>query len=160
GHAQPLRMHQRFAGSQQPRRLKQLFIDDLPARRFGPALAMLCGESNILSTTRPGELRDPFSFNARLFDLGVTLVLNPVHDYMVRPEMVEKRRVYSTGGRTVVSVWNRGKLDRHGRPIHEPRLPWTVFHDGANRTAAVRQLPRPLPDRPDLQIGVLSLRDL
>ncbi len=42
----------------------------------------------------------------------------------------------------------------------EPHLPWTVFHDGTDRTAAVRQLPAPDLERPDLQIGVLSLADL
>jgi hypothetical protein len=99
------------------------------------------------------EFYDPFNFADRLRQLNVRLVLNPIHDYMRRYEMREKRRYYSLGGRTVVSVWNQGK----GKEAH---LPWTVFRDGAERTDAVRELPRPFADRPDIRIGVLDLETL
>ena len=64
-----------------------------------------------------------------------------------------KRKHYSLGGRTVISVWNQGR----GR---EASLPWTVFHDGMERTEAVRELPRPFTDRPDIRIGVIDLGSL
>ncbi|MGO8938358.1 MAG: hypothetical protein ACLQLO_14970 [Mycobacterium sp.] len=57
------------------------------------------------------------------------------------------------GGRTVISVWNQGR----GK---EAPVPWTVFHDGMERTTAVRELPKPFSDRPDIRIGVLDLPSL
>ena len=81
------------------------------------------------------------------------MVFNPVHDYMRRYEMREKRRYFSRGGRVVISVSNQGK----GR---ESALPWTVFHDGVERTDAVREVPRPFDDRPDIRTGVLGLSAL
>jgi hypothetical protein len=52
--------------------------------------------------------------------------------------------------RTVISVWNQGR----GK---ESAIPWTVFHDGVERTEVVRELPEPFSDRPDIRIGVLDL---
>jgi hypothetical protein len=69
---------------------------------------------------------------------------------MRRYEMREKRRYYSLGGRTVISVWNQGKGQ-------EPALPWTAFHDARDRTNDVRELARPFSDRPDIRIGILDL---
>ncbi len=122
-------MYQRFAASGDPGHQKQAFIDDLPRRRFGDALVMLCGETNIASLQRGSDdFSDPYGFGDLLGTTGVRLILNPIHDYMRRYEMKEKRRYYSRGGRTVVSVWNQGK----GR---ESALPWTVYRDGEDRTA-------------------------
>jgi hypothetical protein len=154
GHDAPLVATQRFATSTAPRRQKQAFLDDLPARQTGDAVLVLCGESNIASLVRGAdEFHDPFGFADRLTEMGVRVVLNPIHDYMRRYEMRGKRRYYSLGGRTVVSVWNRGA----GK---EARLPWTVFHDGEEYTAAVRELDTPFDDRPDIRIGVLDLATL
>jgi hypothetical protein len=72
---------------------------------------------------------------------------------MRRPEMKMKRCNYSLGRRTVISVWNQGK----GKGEF---LPWTVFHHGMGRTEAVRELPTPFSDRPDIRIGVLDLASL
>lgn len=60
----------------------------------------------------------------------VEVILNPVHDRMSRFEMMMKRRFLSKGGRWVISVWNRGKLDKHGRTREGVNPPWTVFFDG------------------------------
>jgi hypothetical protein len=126
-------------------------MDELANRRDGNALVMVCGESNIVSLVRArGEVCDSFGFARALQNLNVSVILNPVHDYMRRYEMREKRRFVSQGGRTVVSVWNKGK----GR---EPILPWTVFHAGTDKIAAVRDLPTQFADRPDIHIGVLDL---
>jgi hypothetical protein len=67
--------------------------------------------------------------------------------------MREKRRHYSLGGRTVVSVWNQGK----GK---ESSLPWTVFHDGEDRTEFVQELPRAFSERLDIRIGIVDLTSL
>jgi hypothetical protein len=95
------------------------------------------------------EFYDPFNFADRLRDLKTRFVLNPIHDYMRRYEMREKRRFYSQGGRTVVSVWNLGK----GK---EAWLPWTVFHNGEEWTDRVQEVETPFPDRSDIRIGVFD----
>jgi hypothetical protein len=151
GHDAPLVATQRFATATAPGHQKQGFLDDLPQRQIGDSLLVLCGESNIASLIRGSdEFSDPYRFADRLTEMGVRVVLNPIHDYMRRYEMREKRRYYSLGGRTVVSVWNRGA----GKEAH---LPWTVFHDGEEYTAAVRELDPSWDDRPDIRIGVLDL---
>jgi len=150
GQLQPILVHQRFATSSSPTTEKQRFVDDLPFRQIGTALLVICGETNIASLVRGSdEFYDPFDFADRLRNLKTRLVLNPIHDYMRRYEMREKRRFYSQGGRTVVSVWNQGK----GK---EAWLPWTVFHDGEEQTDRVQEMERPFAERPDIRIGILA----
>lgn len=151
GQQQPMLAHQRFATSSSPTSDKKRFLDDLPSRQIGTALLVICGETNIASLVRGSdEFYDPFSFADRLRDMKTSLVLNPIHDYMRRYEMREKRRFYSQGSKTVVSVWNQGK----GK---EAWLPWTVFHNGREQTDWVREIERPFAERPDIRIGVLDL---
>jgi len=146
----PLVTKQRFATSSASRCDKAAFLNDLPQRQVQDALLLLCGESNIASLVRGSDkFNDPYRFAHILGNMKVRLILNPIHDYMRRPEMREKRRYYSHGGRTVISVWNQGK----GR---EPASPWTVFHDGRERTNDVRELAKPFSDRPDIRIGILD----
>ena len=147
----PLVATQRFAKSAAAGYCKQAFLDDLPRRVVQDGLLVICGETNIASSVRGSDdFFDPYQFADFLRDMGVRLVLNPVHDYMSRHEMRKKRRYYSLGGRAVISVWNQGKK-------RESRQPWTVYYDGADRTDAVVEQPRPFSDRPDIRIGVLDL---
>jgi hypothetical protein len=39
-------------------------------------------------------------------------------------------------------------------------MPWTVFHDGEERTDRVQELESPFGERPDIRIGVLELATL
>jgi hypothetical protein len=150
GRLTPIVAKQRFATSTAPDAEKRSFLADLDQRRIGDSLLVICGETNIASLVRAtGGFSDPYGFADRLGGMNVGLVLNQIHDYMRRYEMREKRRYYSLGGRTVVSVWNRGK----GK---EAYLPWTVFHHGQELTEAVEELPTPFHDRPDIRIGVLD----
>jgi very-short-patch-repair endonuclease len=147
---QPIVMRQRFAMSGEPWDRKKAFIDELPSRRIADALVMICGESNIASVMRGSdEFFDPYDFHNLPVMRETRVILNPIHDYMRRYEMREKRRYYSRGGKAVLSVWNRGK----GK---ESALPWTVFHDGEERTETVKELPTPFADRPDIRIGVVQ----
>lgn len=151
GQETPNLAYQRFASSSASSTEKQQFLDDLPSRQFGDDLLMICGETNIASLVRGGgEFYDPFEFTPRLDDMKIRVILNPIHDYMRRYEMREKRRFYSQGGRTVISVWNKGK----GK---EAWLPWTVFHDGEERTDLVQEIETPFSDRPDIRIGVVEV---
>jgi hypothetical protein len=154
GQQAPVLARQRFATSSSPDASKREFMSDLPARRVTNAVLVICGETNIASTVRGSDgFYDPYGFADRLREMNVGLVLNPVHDYMTRHEMRKKRRHYSFGGRAVISVWNQGR----GK---ESNLPWTVFHDGVERTDAVRELPRPFIDRPDIRVGTVDLSSL
>ncbi len=151
GNPEPFIVRQCFAASGDPSWGKEAFIADLENRKFGDSLLMLCGESNIVSTMRgTKELRDPFGFIELLREMDIRLILNPIHDYMRRYEMRVKRREYSLGGVTVLSVWNRGK----GR---ESETPWTAFRDGKECTASVHELAPPFPGRPDIRLGILDV---
>jgi hypothetical protein len=132
---------------------KWAFINDLPNRRADDGLLVLCGETNIAKMEHHSDFIDPFGFTDRLREMKIGPILNPIHDYMSRYEMKMKREHYSLGGRTVISVWNQGK----GRDAAQP---WTVFHDGMERTQAVRELPTPFSDRPDIRIGVVDFASL
>jgi hypothetical protein len=146
----PLVARQKFARGAERKCKKQEFMNDLPNRRVADSVLMLCGESNIAKMAHHKCFTDLFGFTDCLRERSIGLILNPVHDYMTRYEMCEKRRHYSDGGRTVISVWNEGK----GRDAAQP---WTVFHDGVERTEAVWELPSPFSNRADTRIGVLDL---
>jgi len=155
GQQAPVRARQRFATSKEAVSKKQEFIDDLPNRRVSDGLLVICGETNIASTVRGSdEVPDPFGFTDSLRDTNVRCILNPIHDYMRRPEMKKKRQHYSLGGRTVISVWNQGRGS-------EAELPWTLFHNGQERTDAIVEAPSsPFSERPDIRIGIVDLSSL
>jgi len=99
-------------------------------RRIGNALVLICGESNIVKYSPTSQrIEDPFGFLDAM-PKEVQILLNPIHDRMTRFEMKLKRRFLSQQGRWVVSVWNKGKVDRKGKVRDGRRPPWTVFHDG------------------------------
>lgn len=103
----------------------------IPTRVFGSCCVLVCGETNGVKYDRSGskKVHDPCGVRNAI-PPHVHVILNPVHDRMSRFEMVMKRRFLSEGGRWVVSVWNRGKLDKHGRTRDGASPPWTVFYDG------------------------------
>lgn len=151
GQQQPIMAYQRFATSTSSTSDKQQFLDDLPSRQIGTGLLVICGESNIAKLKRASKtFEDWFGFSDLLHALKTRVVLNPIHDYMTRYEMREKRRFYSQGGRIVVSVWNKGR----GK---EAWLPWTVFHSGDEWTDRVKEIETPIAERPDIRIGIIDL---
>lgn len=62
------------------------------------------GDGHRLNVSSLDDFSDPYGFTDRLGEMNVGLILNPIHDYMTRYEMRVKRRRYSLGGRTVISV--------------------------------------------------------
>lgn len=154
GRREPILAHQRFAQSTASTADKRRFLSDLPSRQIDAGLLMICGESNIVQLKRATKsFEDWFKFCDRVQELNTEVILNPIHDYMTRYEMRLKRKFYSRNGRTVVSVWNKGK----GK---ESWLPWTVFHDGEERTDRVQTLGKPFSERPDIMIGVVDLKTI
>lgn len=148
---EPLVANQRFATSGENDRVKQRFIDDLPGRAFDDSIVMLCGESNIASTVRGTDgFRDSFEFNARLDEMDLRVIWNPIHDYMRRYEMKRKRAYYSLNGRWVLSVWNQGKPS-------ESYTPWSVFHNGIDSTEMVEETDWVFGDRQDIRVGLIDV---
>jgi hypothetical protein len=134
---------------------KWQFISELPSRRISDGLVIICGESQIVSERRMGGFNDYLGFLPQLDQLGTKVILNPIH-YFMQPshgiDIRRKRKLYSTRGRTVVSVWNQG-YSRENMKIP----PWTVFHNGEDKTHGVQELPTPFHQRPDIRIGVVSI---
>jgi hypothetical protein len=129
---------------------KQAFMDGLPARKFGSTLFLACGEANIISTQRnSSSLTDPFGFMTWLADANPEVIINPSHDYMQRPEMKTKRALYSRGGRTVLSVWNRG----HKRS--EAADPWQAYVDGKEVSKEIREVS--FPKTVEIRLGVFDI---
>ena len=76
---------QQFGKSSQPASCKEKFIADLPHRRVQDALLVLCGETNIASLVRDTQgFDDPYHFVDCIEQMGIRLILNPIHDYMQR----------------------------------------------------------------------------
>ena len=143
----PHRFRQRLARSQDSDSHKRALMRGLPARTFGSTMFLACGEANIISTQRDLAVTiDRFGFLPML--AGRRLILNPSHTYMARPEMKEKRRRFSEGGRLVISVWNPGHQAR------EAKLPWQVFVNGVEASELIKPIAF---SEPLIHIGVYGL---
>lgn len=154
-HAEPRIIKQCFAVSAAKDSDKELFMCDLSRRRLSDGLLVICGESNIVTTSRNyGGVFDPFGFSDYLDREKIRFILNPLHDYMKRYEMKDKRAYLSRNERTVVTVWNRGRFLGKGG---EPDPPWTVYHDGHSAIETVKEIVHCICDRHDIRIGILKI---
>jgi hypothetical protein len=117
-------------------------------------MLLLCGEANIVRTQRSKVgIVDDFHFMPWLRNLRITLVLNPSHTYMHRPEMSRKREAISRSERTLISVWNRG--DEKKGP--ESKLPWVAYRNGKNITDEIKEVSLPAELRHGIRMGVIRL---
>lgn len=127
---------------------KALIVSVLPERTFRGAALLFGGEVNAFTMVRQANhFEAPEGWQEALHAGNVGLILNPSATYMRRWEMKRKRAFLSTGGRTVVSLWNR-------TTVGESQRAWTVFQDGVEITGAVRAL-NALDDR--LSLAILDL---
>jgi hypothetical protein len=150
GHVAPHQFTQCLSVSSARASRKRAFMDELPSRMFGSTLFLTCGEVNIISTRRNStQLSDPYGFMSRLQHAATRVILNPTHDYMRRPEMKAKRASLSQGGRTVLSVWNRGRKPPEADP------PWQAFFDGEEVSDKIREVD--LPSARDVRVGVIDV---
>lgn len=149
GISRPHQFTQRFNKSSSSASKKRAFMEELGARTFGTTLFLTCGESNIVSTVRQSDrIVDPFGFLSKLAAIAPTLILNPTHDYMRRPEMKVKRALYSRG-RMLLCVWNRGN-----KPP-EAAAPWQAFVDGQEVTTRIREVP--FAPTNEIRLGVVDV---
>lgn len=135
------------------RTVPEFIARDLPSRLAADSCLLICGELNAVQYSRSDRtVRDPFDFRAAI-PRTARVILNPVHDRMVGWEMMRKRRYLSAGGRWVLSVWNKGKVNRCGLGLDWHRPPWTVFYDGW----AVRVEPIVSCERTTVEVGVVNV---
>ncbi|MCK4659203.1 MAG: hypothetical protein KAV82_06735 [Phycisphaerae bacterium] len=150
---QPVTFGQVFGKATQVAKCGDTLVSSLEERRVADTMPIICGETNIVSIShKTKRASDPFHVRHHLAKLGVSVVLNPIHDRMSRWEMPMKRAFLSRPDRTVVSVWNAGE-----KKPKRSRLPWSVFDCGRNCTDAIEEVPEPISDRPDIRIGLLNL---
>lgn len=130
---QPYRLRQLFSRVNRKadrEAVEKLVTEELPRRILGNCCLVICGESNGVKYDRAAKaVCDTYELRAAI-PPGGTVILNPVHDRMSRFEMKLKRRFLSGGGRWVLSIWNKGKQDQHGRTRDGTKAAWTVFYNG------------------------------
>jgi hypothetical protein len=120
-------------------------------RIFGNCCLVICGESNAVKYVPAFKhVADKFGLREAI-PQSVSIVLNPVHDRMTRFEMMKKRQFLSERNRWVISVWNKGKVNRLGQTRDGKSPPWTVFHDGKLVTASA------IPNDWNVEIGILDV---
>lgn len=148
----PFRLKQYFAKVSDPKKWKKSLIQDLPRRRFGHTMLLLCGEVNIVRTHRDKlHVSDDFHFRSRLRHLRINLVLNPSHTYMHRPEMASKRRAISRVAHNLISVWNRGDPKKGS----ESKSPWIAYRNG--KKIKITEIPLPVELRHGIRMGMITL---
>jgi very-short-patch-repair endonuclease len=126
-------------------------LNEISQRVIDESVLVICGESGIFA---PGHYLQRFM--EFLKQANVRLIFNPTHDYM-KPFMGNdyfrtRMMLASQDGQNIVSVWNQGK---RGEPI---RAPWCYFHNGQEKTDTIQEIPNPIPERPDVRIGICQVK--
>lgn len=151
----PVRFDQCFSRSSDATHKKQNFIARLDRRQLGSCLIVVCGESNIIATHRNGRITDSYRFRKELQRRGIQVILNPIHDYMRRYEMVRKRAALSRWTQAMVSIWNRGC-----RKGSESKLPWQLHLKGRRADQYIKEIVNPVHRQPGVRVGMLDLREV
>lgn len=100
------------------------------SRLFGNFTVFLCGETNIVKYDKNNKIvTDKYKLFSSLNE-HTQIILNPIHDKMIRFEMKLKRKFLSQKNRIVISVWNTGKTDKNGTVRDGSKPPWTCYIDG------------------------------
>ena len=112
--------------------LRDFVAHKLPNRYIENGCLLICGEINGVKYQKNDRyIVDDFGM-VKSMPKSVDVVLNPLHDKMIRHEMRKKRR-YISKDRILLSVWNRGKLDKRGKESFDGSSPpFEIFKDGNN----------------------------
>lgn len=139
--------------------ISRFVADEIPSRRIlGNSCILLCGESNgVKYSPKDKKVHDVFDLRKAIHKKA-TIILNPVHDRMMRPEMNKKRAFLSQNAHWVISVWNKGKKYK-GKTRDGKGPAWTVFHNGKDCTKKmVKPIENPLKEnRVGIEIGILKI---
>jgi len=136
------------------------FIDEVKNERiFGNCTVLLCGESNIVKAEKENyklkRIGDTYGYLKVVSD-NVRIIINPIHDKMIRYEMKEKRKFLSENDRWVVSVWNKGKEDKNGTEKDGVGPAWSIFHNGKE---VLIDTIFTIPSKSKIEIGILDIKN-
>jgi hypothetical protein len=148
----PFVFSQLFGKTSASKAAKKSLVDGLSQRQFGPTLFLLCGETNIVRTQRSKSgILDEFGILPRVRASRVKCILNPIHSYMRRYEMVLKREALAKAAGCMISVWNRGLANGS-----ESTTPWALYRNGKTEKNAIREIDLPIPSQPGVRIGIID----
>ena len=151
------RLTQKFARANEltKKRIEDFRKEVKEKRIFGNFTVLLCGETNIVKYNKDyKKIGDPNNYLPLLND-EIKVILNPIHDRMIRPEMKSKREYLSKNQRLVVSVWNKGRSDKNGKVKIYKTPDWTVFYNGMEKE--LKPLNHNVDNQTDIQIGIINL---
>ena len=132
------------------------FIKEVKKHRlFGNCAVLLCGETNIVKYSKATKKIDDKFGLLSVLSKKIEVILNPIHDRMTRFEMKLKRKFLSENDRWVVSVWNKGKVDKNGKVKDGKNPAWTVFHNGEEKN--ITPIKCPISTRTNIEIGIIEL---
>lgn len=151
------RLTQNFARANEltKKRIEDFRKEVKEKRIFGNFAVLLCGETNIVKYNKDDKkIGDPHNY-LPLLNEEIKVILNPIHDRMIRPEMKPKREYLSKNQRLVVSVWNKGRSDKNGKVKNYKTPDWTVFYNGMEKE--LKPLNHNVDNQADIQIGIINL---
>ncbi|MNL28350.1 hypothetical protein D3C87_1499890 [compost metagenome] len=130
-------------------------MDEFDSRCKGDSALLICGEVNIISTSRAGKDKviDDYCFLNRLRKSNIKVVFGPAHTAFKRFEMPIKKKIISKENRYFISTWCKDKYT--GR---EPKNPWQIFYDGQDVSDQVKEIESPIAKRPDIRIGIITIK--
>jgi len=134
------------------RDIEKFVADKMPKRILGKCCVLLCGETNGVKYSKADQkIHDTFGLRNAIPE-NVNVILNPIHDRMTRFEMKLKRQFLSQDNRWVVSVWNKGKMDKNGT-VRDGNVPaWTVYYNG--KEVSIDSIEHNFPK---IEIGILNV---
>ena len=111
-------------------KLKTFIREELSRRCFGNTCLFICGEINGVKYDKLGskQIIDIAGLRNAIPD-HIDLILNPQHDKTTRFEMPMKKAFLSARNRTLVSAWNKGRVDSRGRVKDGKGPAWGIFID-------------------------------
>lgn len=131
------------------------FINEIKEQRlFGNCTVLLCGETNIVKYSKATKKIDDKFGLLSVLPKEIEVILNPTHDRMTRFEMKLKRKFLSENNRWIVTVWNKGKVDKNGKVKDGTNPAWTVFHNGKEKH--ITPIECHIPTRTNIEIGILE----
>ncbi len=160
GEWQTYRLAQKFGSLKYTQSFNRQVIEPFKAevkkqRLLGNCTVLLSGESNIVKFSQANErVEDPFKYFDQL-NSDIKIILNPVHERMMRFEVNLKRKFLSKNRRWLISVWNKGKADKNGQVKNGNRPAWMVFYNGEEKP--IKPIESSLSTRLNIEIGIVDL---
>jgi len=157
---QEYRLVQKFSSLKYTQSFKNKIIEPFKSevnnqRLLGNCTVLLSGESNIVKFSQTRErVEDQFQY-LDLLNQDTPIILNPVHERMMRHEIKLKRQFLSEQGRWVISVWNKGKADKNGKVKNSKNPAWMVFYNGKEKQ--IKPIINNIPTQLNIEIGVIDL---